>query len=260
MSKLNKDRITTAIVIPDLQVPYEDKKSLAAVEKYMAAHKWDYYINIGDFMDFDMISSHNKNNLRAVESRRILADYNKGNEILDRHQKIVKKNNPDANFVLIEGNHEYRVERYIDALPQLEGILEVEKCLNLKERGFKWVRSESKGELFNLGKANFTHGTYVTKYHAAKMVENYGVNIFYGHTHDVMAYPKVMRGKDKTIVGQSLGCLCDYNQSYMKGRPSNWQQAFGVFYFYPNGMFDYYVPRLFNNRFIGPDGKSYDPN
>lgn len=247
----------TAIVLPDMQVPYHDKRSMDAVEQFISKHKWDYYINLGDYMDLDCISSHNKNNLRAVEGKRIMKDYEAGNLILDRHQKIIQKKNPGAKFVLLEGNHEYRIERYIDANPQLEGMVEVEIGLRLEERGFKYVRCYKTGEHYTLGKANFHHGQYTSKYHANKMVDAYGDNIFYGHTHDIMCHPKVLKGKDKTLVGQSLGCLCDYEQSYIGKNPSNWQQGFAVFFFLPNGFFTYYVTRIFDHKFIGIDGVVY---
>lgn len=250
-------KIKKAIVIPDMQVPYQDNESLAAVEKYMKSQKFDYYINLGDFLDLDCISSHNKNNLRQVEGKRILKDYEEANKILDRHQKIVRKNNPKAKFYLLEGNHEYRIERYIDANPQLEGMVEVEKGLRLDERGFEYIRCCKTGEHLSIGEANFHHGIYTTKYHTNKMVENFGSNIFYGHTHDIMSFSKVLRGKDQTIVGQSLGCLCQYEQSYIKKNPTNWQQGFGIFYFFPNGFFTYYTPRIFNGRFVAPDGKVF---
>lgn len=252
-----KDKIEAWIVIPDMQVPYHDKRSLKAVEKFMAAHKWDGYINLGDFMDFDQISSFNANKMKLIEGRRILKDYDIGNEILDRHQAIIRKKNPDAEFVLLEGNHEFRIERYLEVNPQFTGMVEVETALRLKERGFKWVRCWEKGDIFKKGKASFTHGQYTSKYHAAKMVDTYGDNIFYGHTHDVMSFPRTLRGKNKTHVGQSLGCLCDYELSYIKKNPSNWQQAFGVFYFQPNGFFNHYVTQIFNHKFIGPDGVEY---
>jgi hypothetical protein len=252
--------VETWIVLPDMQVPYEDRKSLHAVEKYMAAHRFDGYLNIGDFLDFDCISSHNLNNLRAVEGKRILADYDHANRILDRHQAIVRKNNPKARFVLLEGNHEQRMDRYLDANPQMEGMMEVDLNLRLDQRGIRYVKSWSKGEHFTIGKANFTHGQYTNQYHASKMVNAYGENVFYGHTHDVQCMPKVLKGADKTIVGQSLGCLCEYELSYMKGRPSNWQQAFAIFQFLPDGFFTYDVRRIFKHRFIGPDGVVYDGN
>src|SRR5207253_4459819 len=109
---------------------------------------------IGDFLDFDCISDHNARNLRAVEGATIEEDYRIGNVILDRWQGLCDK------IVLLEGNHDYRVERFIDAYPRMAGSLEVEKGLHLKERGIKWVRSWSKGEVYKVGKAGFIHGLY----------------------------------------------------------------------------------------------------
>lgn len=255
-----KGKVYSVIVLPDLQVPYEDKVALKAVEAYMADEVWDEYINMGDYMDFDCISSYNEKNLRAVEGKKIFADYEAGNAILDRHQSIVRKNNKNARFVMLEGNHDFRMERYIDEHPQLRGMLEVDVCLKFKERGFKFVRCFKDGEVYKLGKAYFHHGLYTNQNHAKTMVDRFGVNIFYGHVHDVQLFSKVTWGKDKTIVGQSLGCLCDYEQSYIKQNPSNWQHAFATFFFDEDGHFSYYITRIFNGRFIAPNGKVYDGN
>jgi hypothetical protein len=181
-----------------------------------------------------------------------------GNAILDRHQSIIRARNPDAKFVLLEGNHDWRAVSYTDKHPELGGVLDVSRNLRLKERGFKWVRSWSKGELYRLGNAYFTHGKIVSKYHAAVMAARYGVPIFYGHTHDISEFSQVLHGADKTIVGKSLGCLCRYDQAYMRGAPSNWQQAVSTFFVKPNGFFNEYTSRIFNHRFTAPDGKEYD--
>jgi predicted MPP superfamily phosphohydrolase len=243
------------IVLPDPHIRAkaggEDKKSIAAVEKYIKDAKPDEIICIGDFMDFDCISDHNARNLRVVEGETVSADYEVGNAVLDRWQKLCKR------VVLLEGNHDYRVERFIDAYPRMAGSLEVEKGLRLKERGIKWVRSWSKGEVYRVGNANFIHGLYVNDHHAKKTVEAFGVPVFYGHTHDIQLYSKTTAGDNKTIVGQSLGCLCDYRQFYMKGRPNRWQQAFGEFWVRPDGYFNYTVTMIFKNRFVTAGGKEY---
>ena len=111
--------------------------------------------------------------------------------------------------------------------------------------------------MFQLGNAYFTHGKFLNKYHAFKMVDTYGVCIYYGHTHDIMEFPKSTWGKDKTLVGKSLGCLCLYEQSYMKGAPSNWQQAFSEFYIFRDGFFQENTTKIFNHRFVGANGKIY---
>lgn len=220
----------------------------------MADHEWDEVVYLGDLMDFDLISSHNKENLRATSGKLIRREYDYGSEFLDRQQKLA----PKAKFTLLEGNHDERIERYMDANPQLEGMLEMEQGLQLRMRKIKWVRFWTKGEIHKIGKAKFIHGLYTTKYHASKHAEAYGDNIFYGHTHDVQSHSKELAGADKTIVAQSMGCLCRYDQRYMRGKPSKWQQAFGVFYFFPDGHFTYYVIRIFKHRFVAPDGTVYE--
>lgn len=255
---MTSQKIRRVIILPDMHVPFHDVKTLKAVEKFMAAHVWDEYVNLGDLMDFDMLSKFNAEMLRLLEGRRIQEDYEHAGEILDRHARILRSKNPNCLMTLLEGNHDERVERLLNKMPQFVGLLEVEVGLRLKERGIKWVRSWTKGELYKVGKMYFSHGLYTNQYHAKKMVDNFGVNIYYGHTHDVMSIPRIMRGKDKTVEGGSLGCLC-LPQPYMRGAPDKWQQAFGVAYVKPNGFYTMYVVKIFDHSFVGPDGVLYKP-
>ena len=55
----------------------------------------------------------------------------------------------------------------------------------------------------------------------------------------------------------SLGCLIEYDQGYMRGKPSKWQHGFAVFYFKPDGFFYPYPIRIFNHSFVSPEGKVY---
>jgi hypothetical protein len=102
-----------------------DANALATVADFMASRKWDGYLNLGDLIDFSVISSHNIGNLREVENGRILEEYRCADAILTQHEQIIRKANPKAKMVLLEGNHEYRIERYINAHPELEGMIEV---------------------------------------------------------------------------------------------------------------------------------------
>lgn len=202
-------------------------------------------------MDFDCISSHNKENLRAIAGKTIQADYDHANKILDRWQSLT-----DAKITIIEGNHEFRMERYINANPQLEGMFEVPRCLHLKSRGINWVPFWSAGKTYKIGNATFIHGpSSLTGFHTKKAAHAYGSSTFYGHTHDVQCFSVEYADKAKTIVGQSLGCLCD-KQPYMRGQPDKWQLAFGVFHFFEDGYFQYECIRIFKGRFYY-NGKVY---
>jgi predicted phosphodiesterase len=247
--------ISQVVVLPDVHIPVHDKRSVDAVMTYVKRQRGLLAVVIlGDLLDLNCISAHNKNNLRALERERITADYAAAREFLTDLRKAV---GPRTHIVWLQGNHEERVERFINACPSLEGALEIERNLGLERLKVVWVPFQSTGESVDLGKATFIHGLYVNEMHAKKHVLAWQKNVFYGHTHDVQCYPLVSRGDNHTKVGQSLGCLCAYNQSYMKGKPTKWQQAFGVFYFQPSGQFNYYIPQIFNHRFIGPDGREY---
>lgn len=233
------------LVIPDIHFPFEDRQTLTAIEQVMADRPWNEIVQIGDFMDLNCISTHNIHKLKSIEGQTLAHDFDVANEALDRWQRLAKK----AKITILEGNHDERMLRYIDANPQLAGTMEVPRLLSLKKRGIQWVPNWSTGAVHQIGNANFTHGQYTNEHHAKKHVSRFGVNVFYGHTHDIQAYSLVLLGEDKTIVGQSLGCVCRYDQTYLQGSPTNWQQAFATFHFFPDGFFTYNVIRIFKHRF-----------
>lgn len=255
--KLNKRGLTKVIVLPDMQVPYQNDHALRVVEEYMADHTWDYYINIGDFIDVEGISHFNKEKPRLSWGKELIKEYKVANRILDRHQAIIREKNKDAKFHLIFGNHEERVERWLDEHPQLSGLVEVPINLRLLERGFTWTRDGHMGKGITLGKAMFTHGLKIGVQHTVQMAREWGDNIFYGHTHDVQSYTHTTRQKDSTRIAQSLGCLCVYDLPYVQATPTRWQNAFAVFYFKPDGTFNHYVVNIVNDEFISPEGKHY---
>lgn len=251
---MSKSKLLEVLVLPDIHIPVEDKLTMRAVERYMADCQLDEVIYLGDLMDLGVISSHNKDNLRAISGQSLAKDYAAGNAFLDRHQNLA----PNAKFTLIEGNHCYRAERLVNAQPQLEGLVEPQIQLRLEERGINWVPFWSKGALYTIGKANYGHGLWTSKYHARQHLEAYGINFFYGHTHDEQLASKVSYGDNNTVVAHSFGCLCDYFQSYIKGKPTKWQQCFAKFHFRPDGFFNYTVTKIFDHAFVSPEGVLYD--
>lgn len=247
------------IVLADIHTPFEDKKTIRAVERYMADESWDFYVNLGDFMDLACISSFAEKAPGTVEGQTVKHDFHYANTFLDRHIQAARKKNKNCRVTFLEGNHEERIERYADRFPKLRGLTDIADNLGFRERGIRFVRCARNGELHREGKAYFHHGQYASVYHARRHVDYYGVPIYYGHTHDIQQFSRVLHGDDKTICGKSLGCLCTYNMPWLRGRPTNWQHAFGVFWVYPDGYFQEVTVPIFKHRFVGPtNGKVYD--
>ena len=243
----------TLLHLCDLHIPYHDVKAVENVLKYAKDLKPNTVLLNGDILDCDSISSHVKGNLRAIEGKTLRKEYDAGERFLDDLQKAC----PESQIVFMEGNHEYRVERWLNEHPQAQGLMEVPNGLNLKQRGILWIPSWSQTKIFRVGKANFVHGLYTGKNHAEKMVNSFGCNIFYGHLHDCNSFNLVTIGDNSTKVGASLGCLCRYRQYYLKGRPTNWQQAFTKFTFRDDGFFDYDLVKIFKGKFVSPEGEVY---
>ena len=131
---LSPDKTERWLILPDMQIPYHDEDSLVAVLNYAKTQVWDGCIQLGDFMDWDWCSRWTKENQRAAEGSRFVAEYMMGNDVLDAIQYAVRKRNPNCRMVILEGNHDWRVENVVDITPALEGLIEMEKGLRLAER------------------------------------------------------------------------------------------------------------------------------
>ncbi|MGB0890361.1 MAG: hypothetical protein ACPGWS_08775, partial [Solirubrobacterales bacterium] len=101
---------------------------------------------------------------------------------------------------------------------------------------------------------SFIHGWSHAKNHARVTLQKFGWgDLWYCHTHGVQMTTVERWGCGPKPKGGSLGCLCETDLEYMRGRPNTWQQAVGVFVV---DGFDY-VPMIVNinnGRAILPDG------
>ena len=101
---------------------------------FMKTQRFDGLINLGDHFDLNIISSHNLNNLKAVENGRLMKEYECADKILTEHETLLRTNNPDARFVLLQGNHCFRATRYGEAHTAMIGMIEPDNVLRLAER------------------------------------------------------------------------------------------------------------------------------
>lgn len=169
------------------------------------------------------------------------------NKELDFLQEHAKK------VTYLEGNHENWVEQYVDKHPEMEGLIEVPIKLKLKKRGIEWHKYNT---LYKVGNLYFTHGCFTGKYHAAKHLQAFGCNLVYGHSHNTQTSMQNMKMQD-VYVAYGLGCLCDHEPEYMKGRPANWINSFGIVYFNKKGNFNFYQINIIDNNFMW-EGKEYN--
>ena len=244
------------LVLPDLQVPFHDQKSLDAVLKYASSIRWDGVIQLGDFLDFDFCSRWTADNARKTEGSRFLQEYAAGNAVLDQIQTAVRKKNKDAHLIVIEGNHDWRVENVVNKTPSLEGLIEFESNMHFNDRNATFWRYWVHKKPIKIGHAYFIHGDYIGTHHAKKTADSYHRNVFYGHTHTLQAYTKTTLSDD-SVQCWSLGTLSRFDLEYMGKRPSSWMQCFAEFFIKSDGSFNHYVTNVIDQKFIAINGKEY---
>ena len=233
-----------------------DKITNNAVVKFLENEgPWDGYIHLGDLFDMNVISSFSKTNLRGINGEDLIGQYRAGNAYMEQH--AIASGCLSRKFTLIEGNHENRVERYIDAHPELDGVLNLKHHLS-KEVNPTWIPFWTEHEIWTVGKATFIHGIGSAHRQNEAALRDYGTNVFMGHSHTMDSATLRYFGNDSTKVAHSLGCLCEYGQPYLRNRPTRWIQGFAVFYFWPDGRFNYFPVHINDHAFISPSGKFYN--
>lgn len=232
-------------------------KAIGAFLNYAATQHVDELVQLGDYVDADAVNAHDEGRRRAQEGRRLKDEYDVANELLDQLSDAVRVKNRGAKIVMLKGNHEWRVDRWVDRHPEVEGLVEVENGLRLQARGVRWVQSYPYGEMYKMGKLHAIHGAYTSKYHATRHLDEYGINLIYGHVHSVQVASKPGLDGLKTTEAISIGCLCDYNLPYLQGRPSKWQHAFAEVHLMDNGNFNVLPVRIHGGEFLAPTGNKF---
>ena len=118
----------TILVIADTQAKSEeDLEYLLWIGKYIADKKPDIIVHIGDHFDMPSLSSYDKGTSK-IEGKRLYKDIEAGvtgfkflNLELEKH----KDYKPRKVFCL--GNHEERLDRYVNEHPEMQGTLGTDK-------------------------------------------------------------------------------------------------------------------------------------
>jgi len=233
--------IQRGMVLFDIHYPEHNDGCIDIVYDFCKDFQPDYFILGGDQLHMDCISHYNEGKPKLLEGKRLNKEYDGfQKDIINRFNNILKTS---CKRYFMIGNHEYRLERLLEAEPKLEGLVELERNLDLSK--YKIIPFN---EVLEIGKICIIHGIYYNKYHASKNVHEYNENIFSGHVHtnqiDTMNTPTTHEPRQ----GVSVGCLCNVNPEYKHNKPNNWVHQFMFFYLFEDGTFNYYLPIILNNR------------
>ena len=238
------------IIIPDAHITTELPEAYKIAKKFIVDEQPDEIILLGDFMDVSALSAWDLDKKRNMENKRWLKEIKVANKELDFLQENSNK------VTYMGGNHEDRVERYLDKNPEVEGMIEIPVLLNLKERGIKWFEYTNQ-QIYNTGKLYYSHGHYTNQMFAKATLLAYGCNIVVGHLHKPQTFFTTSKMSESKMCW-GLGCLQGKEPAYLKGRPSNWNNGFGVAYISESsGKFSMYPVNMSNDGSFMFEGKEY---
>ncbi len=203
--------------------------------EYVERTQPDEIISVGDFVDFYSLASFRK----RVEPS--LRTYLKEEVDLAR-TKLREWGGlaPNARKRLILGNHEDRLQRYLEdqggELFDLFGDdLSIENLLRTKEAGWEVIGPYGAGcWAGEPGGLWVTHGEIARKWSGysakANVMEKYGHSVLHGHTHRLGSFYHTRRSAfgNETIVGYEIGSLCDPETTPRASSMVDWQHGFAV--------------------------------
>ena len=94
------------VIANDFQIPFHDEKALLLFKMFLRRERPDWLILNGDFQDFWEISSYDLTPRSGQEFKR---EIETGQKIL----RSLRHSLPRARITWIEGNHEFRMRKYL---------------------------------------------------------------------------------------------------------------------------------------------------
>lgn len=239
--------------------PTYNLPAINAVMKFATKHfRPDVWVLGGDQLNCGPVSHWNKGRPRLVEGFRLKDEYDKLDSLVIKPIEA----SGAARKIWLDGNHEVWIQQELNSNPALEGLVEPQNYLRLREKGWEL---HSQGEVAKVGKLNFVHGDVVLQRGgyanpAARLLQYYRRNIRAGHIHTLSAATEISAVDQKDFhTAIVVPSLSSRNPEFIKNSPNHFINGFLVGYVNKDGSFSDFPVIVNQGRFVW-DGKVFDGN
>jgi len=269
-----KGAYKVAAILPDPQIgfrdlstgldPFHDEKAIDVALQiigYLEEHdRVDSVINLGDFLDLPAQGRFEQEPAFAFTTQHAI---NRGHKFLQQQRAAA---GPRAKIVLIEGNHDKRMEKFIMTnaastlglkkanMPDTMPVMSLPYLLRLDEIGVEYIDAYPAGAYWLNDKLRAVHGSKVRSggsTAAAYTNDSPHISTIFGHVHRQELQSKTVFDRLGPIksIAVSPGCLCRVDGAVpsvngatkIDGSPAvyyeNWQQGMAVIMYKPTGEF-----------------------
>lgn len=216
-------RLPTIFVIGDTQAKQGISLDyLKWIGYYIAKKKPDIIVHIGDHYDMASLSSYDKGTLKA-EGKRVREDIEAGDEgirLIDA--EIAKVHGYKPRKVVTLGNHEHRIDRFVDEHPELSGYMGTE-LLEFGNSGWEVHPFLKPVSIYGINFIHFVPNPMTGKPYGGtvqNILKNCGTSFVMGHKQvlDIALRPTPLDGKHQ--IGVIVGACYKHDEGY-KGFTGN---------------------------------------
>ena len=257
-----------AVALPDPQIgyrkyedgtldPFHDEAAMDVALQVVGldhGHPLAQIINLGDFLDLPMYGTYEQETNFAHTAQLAI---NRGHRFLAEQRANA---GVDARIILLEGNHDKRLNRFINTnaaaaygvkvanMPDAWPVLSLQNLLRCDELGVEFIDGYPAAAHWINKRLRAMHGdrANASGSTAAQYANsNPNISTLFGHTHRMEQQSKTVFDRDQSIksVSFSPGCLCRVDGAVpsvkggvdVKGQAlqyfENWQQGVSVIFF-----------------------------
>lgn len=255
----------------DVLIPLHDRRAWDIILKVAKMEQVEKIILLGDMLDLTDFSD------KFIVSPEFSHSTQSALIELGWYLSTLRKLQPHAEIVYVEGNHEERLMRSIlnnfrsgyglmavDNLTQ--PIISIDRLLNLSNLNIQYVGDYPNGKYWINDNLVCKHGDVAVSGNGgtvSKMLKDARNSTIIGHIHKIEKVMKTVFNKEKEITYaiESFGCICRIDGIVPAKKGENdWQQGLGIVDYTDEGLFntnDYSINNgssIINGKFI--EGKS----
>lgn len=252
--------------------PFHDEAAMSLFVNVCANEQPDKIQILGDFLD---LAQQGRFAQEAAFAQTTQAALDAGHKFLAQLREAC----PDADIIVIEGNHDRRMQNFIETnalaafglkraqMPDTWPVMSLPYLLRLDELNVRYVDAYPAATDWDNDTTRNIHGTKANSRGsttAQYVTDLPHLNTWAGHTHRAeITYRSSLGGRGEPVESYSAnpGCLCRTDGAVPSvngsigadGKPAsvveNWQQGFGVLYYNDTESWPY-VYRIQNGRTI----------
>ena len=222
----------TIVVVPDLHLPYEDRRLVRSFIRFIGEFNPSEVVMIGDVMDYPQPSRWSKDTAAEFQGS-VFEDSDVARARLLEPLRAVY----DGPVGVIEGNHDERprvyLARYAPALAE-SNAFNIDNLLRFRDFGVTWLPDFydfHEGWTICHGHRGGIRLQTVAGATALNAVRRFNKSVIMGHTHRLgsIGFTHGYNGDADVMWGVEVGHMLDMKlQTYLKGATMNWQQGFAI--------------------------------